>query len=73
MGQVFLGKRLHWALIIALIVVGWELGHERLHVIWFNLFTAILLLVSAAAVLTVILTSKPGERITRDPMAEDED
>jgi len=73
MGKVFLGKPLHWGLLILLIAVGWAMGHERLHVIWFNLFTIILLVVSGAAVILVIMTSKPGERITRDPLEPDED
>ena len=34
---------------------------------------AVLLAVSAAAVIVVIMTSKPGERITRDPIEPDED
>jgi hypothetical protein len=71
MGQIFLGKPLHWALIAAVIAIGWVLGEERLHVIWFNLFTVILLAVAAALVIAVILTSKPGERVTRDPLEEE--
>ena len=73
MGRIFLGKPLHWGLIVLVVAIGWFIGHERLHVIWFNLFMVILLVVSAAAVAVVLLTSKPDERITRDPLEPDQD
>ena len=71
MGQIFLGKPVHWALIVAVIVIGWLLGHQRLHVIWFDLFTISLLAASAAIVLVILLTSRPGEQVTRDPLEPD--
>ena len=73
MGRIFLGKPLHWGLIVLLIAIGWVIGHERLHVIWFNLFTLILLVIAAVAVAVVLLTSRPKERITRDPLEPDQD
>ena len=73
MGRIFIGKPLHWVLIVLLIAIGWVIGHERLHVIWFNLFTVILLVVSAVAVAVILLTSRPEERITRDPLESDPD
>ena len=71
MGRIFLGKPVHWALVATVIAIGWLLGFQRLHVIWFNLFTIVLIIVSAAVVLAVLLTSRPGERITRDPLERD--
>ncbi len=73
MGRIFLGKPLHWGLIVLMIAIGWVVGYERLHVIWFNLFTVILLAISALAVAVVLLTSKANERITRDPLEPDGD
>jgi len=73
MGRIFLGKPLHWGLVILLVAIGWIIGDARLHVIWFNLFTVVLLVISAAAVAVVLLTSRPGERITRDPLKPDQD
>lgn len=73
MGRIFLGKPLHWGLIVVLIVVGWYLGHQKTHVIWFNLFTALLLVLSAAVVIAVILTTKPHETVTRDPLEPEQD
>ena len=71
MGQIFLGKPLHWLLIVLIVAVGWIIGAQRLHVSSFNLFTVILLAVAAAAVAVVIVTSRPDERITRDPMDDE--
>jgi hypothetical protein len=70
MRDIFLGKPFHWALVVALVTGGWVLGESRLHVIWFNLFTIILLAATAAVLAAVILTSRPGERITRDPIED---
>ena len=33
MGRIFLGKPLHWGLIVLLIAIGWVIGDLRLHVI----------------------------------------
>ena len=73
MGRIFLGKPLHWGLIVLLVAIGWIIGDARMHVIWFNLFTVILLVISAVAVAVVLLTSRPEERITRDPLEPDQD
>ena len=71
MGRIFLGKPVHWALIVALGAIGWLLGYQRLHVIWFNLFTVSLLVAAAVVVLVVLATSQPGEQVTRDPLEPD--
>ena len=68
MGQIFLGKPVHWALVVVVVGVGWMLGNQRLHVIWFNLFTISLLIASAVIVLIVLWTTRPGEQVTRDPL-----
>lgn len=73
MSRVFLGKPFHWAIIVVLIAGGWITGRQRLHVIEFNVFIVGLLAVSALAVLAVLLTSRPDERVTRDPLEPDEE
>ena len=73
MRRIFLGKLLHWGLVAILIVGGWLMGRAKLHVIEFNLFTIVLLAVAAAVVAVVLMTSKPDEQITRDPLEQDED
>lgn len=71
MNRIFLGKPLHWALIVAVIAIGWVLGDERMHVSAFNLFLILLLAITTAVVVAVLLTSKPGEQVTRDPLEEE--
>jgi len=73
MNRIFLGKPLHWGLIVALVGIGWWIGAARLHVSAFNLFIVILLVASVVAVALVIWSSRPGEPITRDPLEPGEE
>jgi len=73
MGRIFLGKPVHWALLVLLVAGGWVAGSEHLHVSYFNLFVILLLLVSVASIVVVLITSRPGERITRDRLEPDQD
>ncbi len=73
MSRIFLGKPLHWVLLILLVAGGWLVGRQRLHVIEFNLFAILLLVVSAGIIVAVLMTSRPGERVTRDPLEPDDD
>jgi Mn2+/Fe2+ NRAMP family transporter len=73
MSRIFLGKPLHWVLVILLAAGGWLVGRQRFHVIEFNLFTILLLVVSAGVIVAVLMTSRPGEQVTRDPLEPDDD
>ncbi len=73
MSRVFLGKPLHWAILAVLVGLGWATGRARLHVIEFNGFILALLGVTAVVVLVVLATSRPGERVTRDPLEPDDE
>jgi len=73
MSRIFLGKPLHWVLLILLVAGGWLVGRQRLHVIEFNLFAILLLVVSAGIIVAVLMTSRPGEQVTRDPLEPDDD
>ncbi len=73
MSRIFLGKPLHWALPILLVAGGWLVGRQRLHVIEFNLFAFLLLVVSDGVIVAVLMTSQPGEQVTRDPLEPDDD
>ena len=66
MSRIFLGKPIHWALVVALVAIGWFFGRQRLHVIEFNLYTIALILAAAGAVVMVLATTRPGDRVTRD-------
>ena len=73
MSRIFLGKPLHWVLLILLVASGWLMGRQRLHVIEFNLFAILLLVVSAGVIVAVLMTSQPGEQVTHDPLEPDDD
>ena len=73
MRNVFLGPLLHWIVIMALIALGWIGGIFRFHVIEFNPFVIILILVVVLALFLVLRTSSPELRITRDPVSDHTD
>ena len=68
MKRIFLGKPLHWLLLLAVVVLGWLAGRIRLHVTDFNLFALALLALTAVLLLAVLASSKPGETVTREPI-----
>ena len=72
MNELFLGKPLHWLLLVIVCAGLWYAGDLRLHLIHFDAFIIALLAVSAVCVLIVLRGYKPGERITRDEIAPDE-
>ena len=72
MKRIFLGPWLHWLILIALVAAGWLTGMGRLHVIDFNPFIIGLILVTVVILVLVLKTSAPGQRVTRDPIEEDE-
>ncbi len=71
MRQVFLGPWRYWLIWIAIIAVLYGLGQASVHVRNFVPFMFIVAALAAAAVAAIVLTYRPGERITRDPF-EDE-
>jgi hypothetical protein len=73
MSRIFLGKPLHWAVLVGLVILGWVTGRARLHVIEFNTFIVGLLAVTVVALLAVLATSRRGEQVTRDPLEPDDE
>ena len=71
MKGIFLGKPLHWLLWVAILGLLVALGSQKLHAREFNLFTFIVLAVTAASILSIVLTYRKGERITREPFDDD--
>ena len=71
MKSIFLGRPIHWLIILALIALGWFGGLQRLHVTSFNLFAIVLIVIVVIALVVVILTSRPGETETRDPIVDE--
>ena len=73
MRELFLGKPWHWLLLVVCIgLLAWA-GAAKLHVIHFNNFFVALLVACVAVVLLLIHTTKPGERVTRDPLKESDE
>ncbi|MEJ2624494.1 MAG: hypothetical protein P8Z80_08130 [Pseudolabrys sp.] len=72
MSQIFLGKPLHWLLLVLVCAGLWVAGDERLHLIHFDAFIVALLAVTAVCVLIVLRGYRPGECITRDAILPDE-
>lgn len=72
MSNLFLGKPVHWLLLIVICGALWYAGDLRLHLIHFDAFIVALLAISAGCVLFVLYGTKPGERITRDDIVPDE-
>lgn len=68
MNKIFLGKPLHWALLIALTVLLYFAGGQKMHVTDFNLFIVIMLVIAAAIVAIVLRGTKADEQVTRDPI-----
>jgi hypothetical protein len=65
LGRIFLGKPIHW-LSLALAAAGlWWMGLEKLHVRDFNMFTAGIAAIAIFLIVVVLVTFKPGDRVTR--------
>lgn len=67
MRAIFLGKPLHWLVLIVVFGVLWWMGDRLLQTRNFTLFIFILLGLAAAAVAAMRLSYRDGDRITRDP------
>ena len=72
MKAIFLGRPVHWLVVLVLAGLGWMSGIVRLHVTDFNLFLVLLIAVSTVALVLVIATSPQGEQVARDPIEDDE-
>jgi hypothetical protein len=72
MSSIFLGKPLHWLMLVVITAGLWYAGVLRLHIVHFDAFIVVLLAVSAACVLVVLYGPGRGERITRDEIVPDE-
>lgn len=68
MNRIFLGKWWHWGILIASVGALWLAGEQRMHVIHFNMFILSLLGITAIVLAIVIARTRPGERVTREPL-----
>ena len=72
MSTLFLGKPLHWLMLIVIAAGLWYTGDLRLHLVHFDAFIVALLAISTVCVLLVLYGPGRGERITRDDIIPDE-
>lgn len=72
MNRIFLGKPVHWLMLVLLIAIGWFAGKQKTHVIHFNPFIIITLLLTIAAIVLILKTSSATEQITRDSISPDD-
>jgi hypothetical protein len=72
MSEIFLGKPLHWIMLVVISAGLWWAGELRLHITHFDAFIVALLAVSTVCVLTVLYGPGRGERMTRDAIVPDE-
>jgi len=68
--RVFLGKPIHWLPwpIIAVLYVWMDKVH--LHVVRFNTFTFVVLGLASAVLVFFLLTTRPGEQVTREEIPQ---
>jgi uncharacterized membrane protein YfcA len=72
MRDLFLGKKLHWAVIVAVVAALYWLGSNQFHRVDYPAFLFAMLGISVAALIAVVLTSRRGERVTREPLEDDD-
>lgn len=68
MADIFIGKAWHWALLVLAFVALAVVGVNYMHTYAFNMFVMICLAIGLVVVSAVVLTHKPGDRVTRDPI-----
>jgi len=66
MKRIFLGPMLHWAIVAAIVGLGWYTGLGRTHVSQFNMFIVLLMILTVAVLLVILKTSPENRRVTRD-------
>ncbi len=71
MGKIFLGKPVHWLVFVIVLGALTFLGHGLYQTRSYNLFLTILLIMTALSVIAVLVTTKKGEQVTREPFEDD--
>lgn len=72
MRRLFIGPLRHWLVLIVMLGTLWIMGANQFHTTNFRLFLIILIGLSIGALAVITLGYRGGERITRDPL-DDED
>jgi hypothetical protein len=72
MSRIFLGKPFHWLVFAIIIAVLAWLGHGLVQTRNFHLFLFVLVALVAGSVAAIMLTTRKGEQVTREPFEDDE-
>ena len=71
MRALFLGKAVHWLVVVVVMAILWWLGTNLVQTRNYNLFLTILFVVTAGAVAVIVVTTRKGEQVTREPFEDD--
>ncbi len=71
MRSIFLGKAVHWLVLAVVIAVLWWLGANLVQTRDYHFFLTVLFLLTTGAVAVIIVTTRKGEQVTRDPFEDD--
>lgn len=69
----FLGKAVHWLVVVVVVAVMWWLGANLVQTRDYHMFLAVLFVLVSGAVAVLILTTRKGEQVTREPFEDDSD
>ncbi len=71
MRGIFLGKAVHWLVLVVVLTVLWWLGTNLVQTRDYHFFLTVLFLLTVGAVAAIIVTTRKGEQVTRDPFEDD--
>ncbi|MBE0622851.1 MAG: hypothetical protein IH605_19855 [Burkholderiales bacterium] len=71
--EIFIGKPVHWAPWVIIAALMLWMNSTHFHVLHFNFFALALIGMAAGTVALFLLSSRPGELVTREPFAESQD
>ena len=70
MRQIFIGPLRHWLVLIVVLGALWIMGTNQFHTSNFRIYLLVLIGLSVGAIAAIVLTYRKGERITREPLDE---
>jgi endonuclease/exonuclease/phosphatase (EEP) superfamily protein YafD len=71
MRSIFLGKAIHWLVLVIVMAVLWWLGAKLVQTRDYHLFLTVLFALTVGAVAVIIVTTRKGEQVTREPFEDD--
>ena len=71
MRHIFLGKPVHWLVLAVVVATMWWLGADLVQTRNYPLFILVLSLLTVGAVAVIIVTTRKGEQVTREPFEDD--